>query len=214
MSRTCWRAGIVIVCGCLLSFPAQVSAYQRYYRGGGRHRYRYGYNGAMAAAAMSQANLLNAQAAGVWEQAWSQRIQNQLAYARMFYERRQVHDTYMQAHAKPRLTLDDVKRLNASRDPKPLAPNQVQLDGDIVWPQALQGARFAEERTVVQVFFAAKYQQGESVDADIARFAQQTLEHMKSELQSQIRELPSTEYLAARSFLDSLYFEGFQQRAA
>lgn len=91
--------------------------------------------------------------------------------------------------------------------PPRLSPSELDPStGKVYWPAALSGATYAELRRELDELFVLRAYTGSSdrYNAQIHEKARA----MQSLLKEQIRSMPTSEYIAARNFLESLAFEG------
>jgi hypothetical protein len=85
-----------------------------------------------------------------------------------------------------------------------LSPDQFDRQtGRISWPEVLQGEAFNASRRTLEQLAADR-----SADRDAAKSGNsemcKLIEEIKNQLREQITEMPCTEYIAARKFLDAL----------
>ena len=158
-----------------------------------------------------------------------QAVQNELIEARAFWEKRRLRQQYLdEQRERHMMTQHDVERLREHQQSlrqvmaikyeiaadrarrqapgRPDTRNVNPVSGDIHWPASLRGPRFAVSRYRLETIFAqrARYDE-EAWDASLE--IPQITRSMREDLKSMIRDLPSSEYVAAKTFLNKLEYE-------
>ena len=157
--------------------------------------------------AAGQYNLATSAAAINMTQAQSNEMQNQVQAGNTFWEMRNIGRAQRAAERGPRPD----RRSNspawpATACPRPLTPSQMDpVSGRLNWPDALQDASFESQRSELDQLFAkwAKYGGLDYADQSQVR---QTVDTMFDGLKAQIRQIPPQDYVACRSFLQSLVY--------
>ena len=158
-----------------------------------------------------------------------QAVQNELVATRAFWEKRRLRQHYLELERQRHmLTQQDVERLRehqqslrqvmainyeiAADRARRQAPGRAEVsdvnpvNGVIHWPASLRGPRFAHSRNRLESIFAQRAYYGEEAwDASLE--IPQLTRSMRQDLKSMIRDLPSSEYVAAKSFLNKLEYE-------
>ncbi|MGE0534214.1 MAG: hypothetical protein AB7O68_04520 [Pirellulales bacterium] len=173
----------------LTSFSSAVAA----------RNYGYQYNPVQAASWFA----LNAQLSGSPPMDFGTVVIRHKVNRQLLIRQRQRRRAAMQAKIKPPAPAR-ARQLNVFRVPTPLTPDELRPAGDVRWPDALQDDRFTDERLTLQTYFAAKDQLGAGVDPEIVQLANEAVLSMMAELQQEIRDLSTADYLAARKFIDGL----------
>ena len=210
-----------------LSLPGIASAqwYARGYRnpyayggyGGGYGGYGYGATTARGSelqgmasviGASGQAALARSEAGINYEEARSKFIDNQLKWAKTYYERKDVYQSHADKEAeKNREVRDRYLATKPSGLPPRLGPSQLDPStGQITWPSALEGPEYREGKNALQDLFMTRV--FTSGSDDTANKIYQTARDMQYLLKTHIDDMPPYEYLAARKFLESMAFEG------
>ncbi len=152
-------------------------------------------------------NRLSAEARLLHADAYARELQNHQASIQSYFEMRKLNQETRAAQRGPRLTTEQLSALAERRRPAQLDPAQLDpATGAIAWPIVLQGADLANLRSVVDAAFSRRASQGSLSTADVER-VQQATEALQAALKQRIRQLPATEYIAAKQFLSSLAFE-------
>ena len=156
-------------------------------------------------------------------------VQNELAHARAFWGKRRLRQQYLdQQRERHRFTQYDVDRLrehqralrevmtinyemaaDRARRQAPGRPDGRDVhptSGDIHWPASLRATRFEPARTRLETIFAARARYDEAAWDHSLEIPQLT-RSMRAELKSMIRDLPSGEYVAAKTLLNRLEYE-------
>lgn len=194
---------------CVVVLLSASTAKAQYWGGGGSYQPRASTVGesharglADVTRAASQANLVNAMAAGEVEKARSLHLDNRLKGTNYFFEMRRVNKQ-SRAEERPKPTTEQVYRLASMRAPKRLDTQEVNKTGGISWPKLLQLKAFDNARKVVDGAFNERAKNGQaSVETYLA--VQQTVKAMESQLKSMIRDVPPMDYTTAKTFVNRL----------
>jgi len=132
------------------------------------------------------------------EQVRGQTLDNNLKTVQKFYTKRKLSEGHRALNVRKRPGKEDLIRY-AKASASRLSPNyQVQAaEGKVRWPRTLRGEEFLEYRVRVDNLFAGG-------GGSSPRQAQEALMQMRSELQSQVRQMSPIEYIAARKFINAL----------
>ncbi len=159
---------------------------------------------AHAVNAMGNYNLSTSAAAVNMTQARRNAIQNSAMYTDTYFQMRAANRAYRAAEAGPRPTSEQIARIARSGVPRPLSPGDVDtVTGRIHWPAALQQESFAGQRATLDEFAAQVATYG-SLSLSDQMAARRSIEAMFADLKAQIAEIPPQQYVASRSFLNSL----------
>jgi hypothetical protein len=151
-------------------------------------------------------NLQTSEAAENLTQAQSKEIENRQQATDTYFSMRATNKAATDAERGPAPTMQQITKMAHEGDPAPLGSNEMdRTTGKLNWPSFLQVDMFASERASVDEVFAKKASHGGITYQD--RMAlDTTLATMRSELKANIRQIPSQDYVACSSFLDSLKF--------
>ena len=191
--------------------PSTVNAY-----GGGWSGYSGGGGGTVAGSSLNgmasvisakgDYNLSTSAAAVNMTQAQKNEIQNRQQWTNTYFDMRQTNRAAQAAERRPPPTMEQIARMASEGVPKPLNPRDVDpVSGQIQWPSALEEDLFAPQRKEVEELFAARARYGSLGYSDQMK-ARKTIDVMYGELKSQVREIPPTDYVACRNFLQSLTY--------
>jgi hypothetical protein len=138
------------------------------------------------------------------QQAEAEAIRNQKEAAKAREEARQ---RYLSRQAERRAA-NQRKAAESRKPPKPTLPrlSAEQFDrqtGKISWPKALQGKTCESARRELDQLAAIRPDFDDSAEREKTDIAERIAE-IKSHLRKQINEMPPSEYVAARRFLDGL----------
>lgn len=179
--------------------------------------YAYGYSSTPAEGALNgmgnvisskgNYNLATSEAAINMTQAQSNQLQNHMQYEDTYFQMRAKNKAYREAERGPRPTEERLARIARAGVPKPASPSEVNpLNGAINWPSVLQQDSFAADRTTLEQLSAAKAAHG-SLGFSDQMAARKTIESMFAKLKSQIRDVPTQDYIASKRFLNSMIYE-------
>lgn len=151
-------------------------------------------------------NLATSAAAVNMTQAQSNEMQNHMQYENTYFQMQKTNQAYRKAQAGPRPTEEQLVRLARDEAPKPVSPSEVNpSSGKINWPSVLMEDQFAADRTALEQLSAKKAAHGSlSISDEMA--ARKTIESMFADLKKQIRVVPPEDYLASRTFLQSMIY--------
>lgn len=183
--------------------------------GGG---YGYGYGGGQTAAgsalqgmsqvisAAGQAHLANSAAAINYTQAESNQLRNNVQGVQTYWQMRDIGAAERAKERGPRLTPEQLARMARDGAPRGLTANQIDaVTGVLYWPGPLQDANFQTERSSVDDF-TAKWVKYGGLDYADQRQVREAIDSMFDGLKSQIRSIPPQDYVACRTFLQSLLY--------
>lgn len=151
-------------------------------------------------------NLSTSAAAINMTQAQKNDIENRQQWTNAYFEMRQTNRAARAAEAGPPPTMEQIARMARQGVPKPLSPSQMDpVSGKLKWPDGLQDPGFASQRAEVEQLFAVQAQYGGLSYADQMKVRKAT-DVMLGELKAQIKDMPPQDYVACRSFLQSLTY--------
>ncbi|MFZ5831069.1 MAG: hypothetical protein ACOY3P_13340 [Planctomycetota bacterium] len=154
--------------------------------------------------------LKSSQAAVVGQQAASAAMDNRIKWTETYFDQRAMNRNFRAQEGLPRPTEEELVRFAQAGRPRPLSPSEVDfVSGKISWPRALNTDTFAQERTELESLFEKRAAAGGVSLAEVNAIRSLTSE-MLSQLRDQITMMPSSDYLAARRFLESLAFAATQ----
>ena len=151
-------------------------------------------------------NLSTSAAAINMTQAQRNEIQNRQQATNTYFEMRATNRAARAAEAGPKPTMEQLARIAHQGAPKPLGTSEFDpVSGRLSWPYALQEASFASQRSQVDQLFAKFATYGGLAYSD-QMLVRQIINAMFVALKAQIREIPSTDYMACRHFLNDLLY--------
>jgi hypothetical protein len=135
-------------------------------------------------------------------------LDNSLKTAKTFYEKRKCGDDYHKQNPRKRPTCEAILRYSQASLPKRLTPFELaSMGGRIRWPGALQGEEFSDGRIRLECLFAQRQSGSSALGGNVAGQVQTVTAQMREQLQSKIRQMSPTDYVAARKFLTRLAYE-------
>ena len=141
------------------------------------------------------------------QEARTKYIENQRKWIKAYYERKEIGEAHRNAENERRRASRDRYLAHLAKQ-RPERPHPTQVDpnnGKIAWPKALRTADFIELRQDVDKLFYVRAHT--DATAGIANQVRAKTRAMKEILKGKIRDLPTSEYIAARKFLDLLATE-------
>lgn len=151
-------------------------------------------------------NQATSEAAINMTQAQKAAIQNDQLYANTYFEMRATNRAARAAERNPRPTMEQLVRIAQQGAPRPLPPGALDpVSGGVAWPELLKTADYDPQRTELNELFAKRAELGGLGFSDQTK-ARQAVDGMFATLKGQIRSVPSGDYAASRSFLDSLVY--------
>ena len=173
------------------------------YGGGG---YGYGGGGQTAQGAAMQGNLATSAAAINMTQAESNQMRNNVQGVQTFWAMRDTGRAEREKERGPRLTPEQLARMARDGAPRGLSASQINsVSGELYWPAALQDAGFQAQRSAVDEYTAKWVKYGGLNYADQTQ-VRENIDAMFDGLKSQIRSIPPQDYVACRTFLQSLLY--------
>jgi len=178
----------------------------------------FGY--ATASIMQSQADMIRAQAEMVKAQAaaaesWARvremqqktrslALDNNLKYAKTFYEKRKLWEEHQTQHPRDRATPEEVNRYSRSNLPKRLESYQVSSRGITYWPAVFERPEFAEERNTIDRLFKQRQPRDAGPESDFCQEVRGAADAMRDDLRGMLKELSPAQYVAARKFIDGV----------
>jgi hypothetical protein len=163
-----------------------------------------GYSQVISAA--GQYNLATSAAAVNLTQAESNQLRNNVQGVQTFWQMRDIGRAEREKERGPRLTPEQLARMARDGAPRGLTANQIDpVTGVLYWPFALQDPDFQPQRTAVDDF-TAKWVKYGGLDYADQRQIRQNIDTMFDSLKSQITRIPPQDYVACRTFLQSLLY--------
>jgi hypothetical protein len=154
-----------------------------------------------------EANLLNAEAAGYWEAARSQNIDNHLKYTKTYFEMKRANKEYRDATKAPRPTSEQLFRLAKDATPKSLTPDQLDpVTGKINWPEVLLTKEFSECRQTLDALYADRASASGRIKLDQYNQIRDTIKQAQDLLKGKLNELPPATFTGANAFLKQLQY--------
>ncbi len=153
------------------------------------------------------ANKLNAEAATEFQHANRLALENAEKWVDTYFATREKNRAYRASERGPRPTSSDLIRYSKARLPERLSPSDVDvLSGTIYWPLLLQEQDLAADRKQIEQLVDKWVSTGKLSPREYLQLRRRT-DAMKGALRERIEQMPPADYLAARSFLESLAYE-------
>ena len=157
--------------------------------------------------AQGDSDLAESQAALNATEVYNRQMDNWKKSVVTYFDVQRVNREARAAERGRPLTETDYTRMAQMGKPRRLTPSEVEVvRGDITWPRVLMADDFAPERDAIAQSFSDRAYYG-AMDLDAFLRVRRTAQSMLETLRSQIADLPPTEYMTARRFLESLAYE-------
>jgi len=156
--------------------------------------------------AAGQYDLATAKGAINMTQAESNEMRNQVQGVQTFYEMRAAGRAGREMERGPTPASEEFTRRAHAAAPRGLDVSQLDpATGDLHWPGPLQHAEYDSQRSAVDEY-TLKWVRYGALDLADQRRVRENITAMFEVLKSQITEIPPQDYLACRSFLQSLLY--------
>lgn len=161
----------------------------------------------------AQAEMVKAQAAAAesWarvremqEKTRSLALDNNLKYAKTFYDKRKLWEEHKTLHPRDQVTPEEINRYSRSNLPKRLESYQLGSRGITYWPAVFERPEFAEERDEIDRLFKQRQPRDAGPDSDFYREVHEATDSMRDDLRRIMKELSPAQYVAARKFIDGV----------
>jgi hypothetical protein len=151
-------------------------------------------------------NLATSAAAVNLTQAQRNDIQNRQDWTNAYFAMQATNKAARDAARGKPLTMEQLASIAKSGTPKPLGKSQLNpVSGKLAWPGPLQDDAFASGRAEIDQLMERQTNYGALNFAEQTK-VKQIVNTMFKDLKSQIAQIPSGEYLEARSFLNSVLY--------
>jgi hypothetical protein len=161
---------------------------------------------ASAISASGDYNLATSAAAVNMTQAERNQIQNRQLWTNTYFEMRKTNRAARAAERGPAPTMEQIARMAKDGVPKSLTTKDVDpVTGRVAWPSLLQQDKFADQRAVIDQAFASRARYGALSYADQVK-VREAADTMYHAMKDQIQQIPPPDYVACRSFLQSLTY--------
>ncbi len=157
-----------------------------------------------------QYNLATSAAAINVTEAQRNYIQNRDEWTNTYFQMRQANRAYRAAERGPKPSMEDLVRYAQAGKPKRLSPSELDtVSGGITWPTLLRTDAYSEGREQLESLFAQRAEAG-VLTADAYLKVKQVTGKMLEDLKGQVWDVPQTDYIAAKNFLQSLAYAASQ----
>jgi hypothetical protein len=154
------------------------------------------------------ANVMNAQAAVIGQEAVSANLDNQIKATETFFNKRAINRAYQESVRRPPLSSEQLASIARDRAPNPLRTSDYDpVTGAISWPAVLRDDRFGEYRDPLDVLFRDRAAAGGDLTVQQFNQVRDLTGGMLSALKADIRNYSANDYLRARNFITSLAHE-------
>lgn len=184
----------------------------------GYYPYGYGYGGTTLAGDVRRGMAQMIRARGLaaenysramvnYQQARSRYIENQKKWLQAYYQRRELGEAHRRAeNERRRASRDRYLAALSKQQPERMSPSQLDPNtGKIDWPSALRSSDFDDLRGEIDRLFYVRSHT--DTTAGIAVQVREKTRAMHAILKGKIRDLPTDDYIAARTFLALLATE-------
>jgi hypothetical protein len=158
-------------------------------------------------ASAASTNAAAAKAVDDLERIRSIALDNDLKGVKSFYDRRKMYADFRAQHATQHADKDDLQRRARSTTDRATAYQVDPLRGRIFWPSVLKRDEFADARARIDELFAQRRSRQAGLGSNFCRQTKSVTLAMRDQLRDMMDDLPPSDYLAARKFLDTLALE-------
>jgi hypothetical protein len=185
------------------ALPRSAAAYQ----GGGQTAPGAALQGtSQVIASAGQYNLATSAGAVNMTQAESNDLRNQVQRVATFWAMRNLGAAARARERGPRPTAEERARRASAGAPRALSTGQIDpLNGTLYWPPALQYGIFELQRTTIDGY-TAKWAKYGGLDYGDQAQVRENIAAMFGMLRSQITSIPPQDYVACRTFLQSILY--------
>jgi hypothetical protein len=167
---------------------------------------------ASAISAAGDYNLATSAAVVNLTQAQSNEIKNRQDWTNTYFEMQATNKAARDAARGKPLTMEQLANIAQQGVPKPLDKNQLNpVSGKLNWPGPLQEDGFASRRAEMDKLMEQYTNYGGLSYADQTK-VKGIVNSMFKDLKAQINTVPSDEYIAARTFLNSVLYASAKAR--
>jgi len=155
-----------------------------------------------------QFNLLTSQAAINNQQAYSAALDNSKKAVQVYFERRQMNDSYRAQSRPPKATMEQITRLAKVGAPSRLGDEQLEAStGAIRWPATLARDEFADVRADLQQLFLERQTGPSGLGTQSYTDIRTKTQAMQARLNGMVKQLSTEEFTVANKFIQSLGYE-------
>jgi hypothetical protein len=152
-------------------------------------------------------NLMNAQAAGLVQDAQRKYLENRIAGTDAYFQNRKMNREYRDAERGRRATQEDLARYAQARAPSRLSPSDVDpLTGGIEWPTILREDEYAQYRGKLESLFQERARAGYLTSSQRAE-VQQAIAYLQNDMKQKVRNYAPQDYVQAKKFTEGLRYE-------
>jgi hypothetical protein len=154
------------------------------------------------------ANLMNSEAAGNYEAARSQYLDNRMQATDTYFQMRAKNKAYRAAEDGPRPTSEQLFRMAKAKAPSRLSPSELDpISGSVVWPTVLRDAKFSSTQEKLSAMLAYWAEHNHQLTLNQFEQLDSTIDQLTEELKKVVKDVPPNVYNAGRRFLSSLAYE-------
>jgi hypothetical protein len=159
------------------------------------------------------ANLMNSAAAINYQTAKKAYIENRMLTTQTYFDMQKVNQEARKEKRGPAPTQEQLIRFSKQGLPARIPASQLDpVTGQINWPLALRDPAYKAGTDALQVLFKSRAENGYLSPEQYLKI-QQLCRETLDELQRRSTNLPSSQRIAARKFLESLAYESNMQPA-
>jgi hypothetical protein len=140
-------------------------------------------------------------------------IQNSMEFTNTYFQKQQANRAAQAAQRRPPMSPAEMARWSQASRPKPLAAKQLDpVSGKLAWPYLLQAEDFSQQRTQLDSAFVQRARYGAMLPDTVEQVGDVT-DAMLDQLRGMIHDVKTSEYLAAKTFVERLAYEAKQPAA-
>lgn len=151
------------------------------------------------------ANWMNSAAAINVEAARSAYLDNQIKFTETYYAKKRIHQSYVDSTRNLGQSSQRLAMLAKAAPAVPLSESELDpVSGQIAWPSALRGDKYAPLRTKLDGLFAKRAEVGGNISLKQADAIADSSNELAAELKKNLKQYPSGEYMQAKRFVERL----------
>jgi len=155
-----------------------------------------------------QYNLDTSEAAKNYAQARSMEMENRYKWTKTYFEMRDLNRQYRAQEQLPQPTSEQLRRYAQAGRPDELEKDDLNpFTGQLQWPAVLREEDFGEAREVIDRMYRNRALQKGILTSDQYAAVDAASQEMEATLKDNIKKYPTSSYLEARKFLESIRYE-------
>ncbi|MEW4452842.1 hypothetical protein AB1L30_09215 [Bremerella sp. JC817] len=135
-------------------------------------------------------------------------IENRNRAQEVWFDMRRRNDAFRAEQAGPKVTSEQIFRINAQRAPKRLNDDQIDpVTGELHWPLILTSMVYDPYRKAIDSGFQKRSQKGSFSTYESHQEVVKAVDTMYDELKKRIRDYEPQQYIDANRFMEALSYD-------